>query len=128
MLGRIDRPVLSAGTAEAYRQVAEPSLHISFDRRVHQRVCMFQKRKDFSVFFQKADNRFVQSGKGFVAFVFTGIIYGTAIEYITASVTCRVVGYAFLYAKLITLTVSWRFFSSSLNCFNSVSSRKTEHK
>lgn len=57
----------------------------------------------------KADNRFVQSGKGFVAFVFTGIIYGTAIEYITASVTCRVVGYAFLYAKLITLTVSWRF-------------------
>lgn len=57
----------------------------------------------------KADNRFIQSGKGFVAFVFTGIIYGTAIEYITASVTCRVVGYAFLYAKLITLTVSWRF-------------------
>lgn len=99
MLGRIDRPVLSAGTAEAYRQVAEPSLHISFDRRVHQCVCMFQKRKDFSVFFQKADNRFIQSGKGFVAFVFTGIIYGTAIEYITASVTCRVVGYAFLYAN-----------------------------
>ena len=81
MLGRIDRPVLSAGTAEAYRQVAEPSLHISFDRRVHQCVCMFQKRKDFSVFFQKADNRFIQSGVGFITVLLTGVVYGTAVEY-----------------------------------------------
>ena len=117
MLGRIDRPVLSAGTAEAYRQVAEPSLHISFDRRVHQCVCMFQKRKDFSVFFQKADNRFIQSGKGLVAFVVTGIIFGTAIEYITASVTCRGVGYAFFICKTHHFNRQLAFFQRVLELF-----------
>ena len=99
MLGGIDGTVLAAGTSEAYHEVAESSFHVSFDGSIHQGVGMFQEREDFTVVFQKLDDRCIQTRERFVAFVLARIVHGTAIEHITAPVAGRVVGDAFLVGE-----------------------------
>ena len=99
MLGGIDRTVLSAGTAEAYGKVGESPFDVALYMGIYQRIDVFQEAGDFSVFFQETDDIFIQSRIWLVSVIFAGIIYGTAIEYITTSVSGWVFRYSFLVGE-----------------------------
>ena len=99
VLCRVDGTVLAARTAEADGQVGEATLHISFHRSVDQAVDMLQEGGDFAVVLQEADDGFVQSGEGLVAFVLAGIVHGPAVEDEAAAVARRIFRDAFLVGK-----------------------------
>ena len=99
MLGRVDGTVLAARAAEADRKVGETAFHVAFDRSVDQTVDVFQEGRDFTIVFEEADDRFVQSREGFVAFVLAGVVYGAAVEDKTSTVARRIFGDAFLVGK-----------------------------
>lgn len=84
---RIYGTVLSSGTAEADREVGKPSFQKALYMSISQCVYVFQKLEYFTVLFQKVDNRFVASGQLLVLFVLSRIVHGTAVEYISASVS-----------------------------------------
>ena len=60
---------------------------------------MIEKTKKLSVFFEEGNHRFIQSGKRFVTFIFSGIIYSAAIKNIAAPIACRIVRNPFLISK-----------------------------
>ena len=62
VLGGIDGTVLSAGTAEADGKVGESPFDVALHMGIYQGIDVFQEAGDFSVFFQEADNIFIQSG------------------------------------------------------------------
>ena len=60
---------------------------------------MFEERGYFSIVFQKADNRFIQSGEGFITVVLTGVVYSTAVEYKAATIATGIFRDTFLVCK-----------------------------
>lgn len=64
VLCRVDGAVLPAGAAEAYGEVGEPAFHIPLYGGIYQGVDMFQENGYLTVFFEEADNGFVQPGEG----------------------------------------------------------------
>ena len=61
---RINRTMLSSGTAEANGQITEATFHISLHRSIYQRIDRVEETENFTIFFEKTDHRFVQSVKG----------------------------------------------------------------
>ena len=101
VLCRVHGAVLSAGAAEADRQIGEAAFHVALHGSVDKGVGMLQEYGYLAVVFQEADNGFVQSREGFVTLVL---------------------------AKLVTFTTRRRFCRSSVNCFRSVSSRRIRQR
>ena len=99
VLGRVNGTVLATRAAEADRQVRKAAFHVAFHRSVHQTVNMLQEGCDFTVVLQKADDGFVQSREGLIAFIFAGIVYGTAVEHKASAVARRIFGNTFLIGK-----------------------------
>ena len=60
---------------------------------------MFEERGYFSIIFQEADNRFIQSGEGFITVVLTGVVYGTAVEYKATTVATGILRDTFFICK-----------------------------
>ena len=90
-LGTIDRTVLPAGTTERHLQVRKIAFNEPLYMMVHQSINGLQERKYLAVFFEKIDHRLVETGKGFVLLILTGIMGRTAVEDVSASVTGLIV-------------------------------------
>ena len=99
MLGRVDRTVLAPRAAETDHQIGESSVHVTFDRSIHNFISMIQETSDLSVFFEETDHRFVQSGKMIVTFVFTRVIDGAAVKDKSTAIATRIVGNSFFIGK-----------------------------
>ena len=99
VLGRINRTVLATGTSKANHEVAESTFHVSFYGSIDQCIGIFEEWEDFTIVFQELDDRLIQSGKWFVAFVLSRVVYRTAIEYKATTIAGRVVRNAFLVGK-----------------------------
>ena len=86
MFSTIDGAMLSACTAERDLQMAK----ITFDKALNMMVYEFihgvQKSEYLSVLLQKINDGLIQTGKGFVRIVLTGIMGRTAVKDISASV------------------------------------------
>ena len=59
MLRTIDRPVLPTCAAETNLQVRETPFHESFHMMIHHGINAIQEPQDFTVLFQKVNNRLV---------------------------------------------------------------------
>lgn len=94
MLGRIDAAMLSTGAAEADLQMVEAALEKTLDMMLDERVDVAEKLGNLAVFFQEADDRFVQTGQGFVLVVLAGVVGRATVEDIAASVARCILGYA----------------------------------
>ena len=99
VLGGIDGAMLASCTSEAYHEVAESSFHVSLYGSVYQSVGMFQEWEDFTVIFQEFDDGGIQTRERFVALVLAWIVYGSTIEYISTTITGRVVWNPFLVGE-----------------------------
>ena len=53
MLGRINRAMLSPGTAEADGQITESTFHITFHGSIYQSIDMIEETEYFAIFFKK---------------------------------------------------------------------------
>ncbi len=73
VLCRVHGAVLSAGAAEADRQIGEAAFHVALHGSVDKGVGMLQEYGYLAVVFQEADNGFVQSREGFVTLVLAGL-------------------------------------------------------
>src|SRR3712207_641065 len=91
MLSGIYRTVLSTRATEANGKMCKSALHIAFHRSVDQRTSVFEEADNLSVFFEKTDNRLVQTGKRFVAFILAGIVHRATIEHKASAVACGIV-------------------------------------
>ena len=91
--------VLSAGAAEADRQIGEAAFHVALHGSVDKGVGMLQEYGYLAVVFQEADNGFVQSREGFVTLVLAGVVHSAAVEDKTSTVARRIFGDAFLVGK-----------------------------
>ena len=99
MLGRINGAVLAARASETDRQIGKATFHVALDGNVDQSIDVLQESYDFTIVFEEADDRFVQSRERFVAFVFTGVVHGTAVEDEASAVARRIFGNAFLVGE-----------------------------
>ena len=70
---------------------------------------MFEESGYLSIFFEEADNRFIQSGERFVTVIFAGIVYSAAIEDETTTVSTGIFGNTFLVGKAGNLHNKLRF-------------------
>ena len=86
MLCRIDRTMLSACASEADHQMRKATFQITFYRSIHQCLHMLQESRNFTVLFQKTDNRFIPSRQCLVCIIAAGIMDSPSIEYKTAAV------------------------------------------
>ena len=78
VLCRVHGAVLSAGAAEADRQIGEAAFHVALHGSVDKGVGMLQEYGYLAVVFQEADNGFVQSREGFVTLVLAGVVHSAA--------------------------------------------------
>ena len=83
--------MLTAGTAKRYLQVGKSTFKVSLDRAIYQSVGMVEKRQYLTIFFKKIFYRCIQAGELLVLVILAGIVCGTTIEYVSATVA-RVVG------------------------------------
>ena len=60
---------------------------------------MFEERGYFSIVFQEADNRFIQSSEGFITVVLTRVVYGTTVEYKATTVATGILRDTFFICK-----------------------------
>ena len=91
--------MLSARTSERNHQIRKSTVYVSFDGCIHQRVYMAEESSDFTIVFQKTDNRFVQTREMIESFVLTGVIDGPAIEDKASAVAARIVRDSFFVGK-----------------------------
>ncbi len=111
VLGTVHRPVLSAGAAVCHHKVGEATFDVAGHGGVDQRIAVVEEREHFAVFFKKIHNALVKSGERFVAFVFSRVVYGTAIEYEAATISAGVVGYPFFICE------AENFYCEALACY-----------
>ena len=63
MLGGVDRTVLAPRATETDHQIGKSSVHVTFDRSIHNFISMIQETSDLSVFFEERITGSSKSGK-----------------------------------------------------------------
>ena len=86
MLGTIDRAVLAAGAAEGHHQRCKAAAHECLHMRIHDTIGVFEKPCDFSIFFQKTDDRLITAGQFPILFITAGIMDGAAVKDIASTI------------------------------------------
>jgi len=86
MLGGIDGAVLTTRTSEAEHQRGEATLDIAAHVGIGQFIDRVKERQDFAVVLQEADDWLVESRQLLVRFIASGVVRGTAVEDIAATI------------------------------------------
>ena len=87
MLRAVDGTMLTSGTSEIDHKTGKSTGGICLDMRIHNPIHMVQKRKYLSVLFKEIDDLLVHSGKVLILSVPTGVMDGSAIEYVASAVS-----------------------------------------
>ena len=87
VFGTIDRTMLATGTTESNLEVRETTFKKTLHMVVYKRVNRVEEGENLSVLFEEVDNGFVQSCDRFELIVLAGIMRGTAVKDIAASVS-----------------------------------------
>ena len=101
VLGTIDATMLTACASESKLKMGKSSVQISLYMEVCQTIDALKEREDFSVLFQKVDDRLVESCQLFVLLITSRIVRTAAIKDITASVSAFVSRNPFLIRERI---------------------------
>ena len=99
MLGGIDRTMLTTCAAKANRKIGKTSLYVTLHAGIYQGIDMIQESEYLAIFFEELDDWFVESDKRFVAIILAGIVDSAAVEHEAATITCGIIGDAFLIGK-----------------------------
>lgn len=99
MLCAVYRSVLTSGTAVRHHQICEPAVDISLDGSIDQGMAVVEECNYFAIVLKEFYYVAVQSGEGLVAFVFSRIVDGAAVENETSAITGGIVRYTFLICE-----------------------------
>lgn len=99
MLGRVYRAMLAAGASVCYHQARKTTFDVPLYRTVDQGITMLKECSDFAILLKEIYHLLVQACECFIAVVFAGIVDGTTVKYISATVSRRIVRYAFFIGK-----------------------------
>ena len=80
---------------------------------------MIEETEYFTIFFEESNYRFIQSGKGFVTLILTGIVDGPAVEHIPSSIAGGVIRNPFLISKAHHLDSKLPLFQAIRKLFQS---------
>lgn len=90
MFGAIDRPVLTAGTAESDLQMLKTALYKTFYVVIYQFVNRLEKSQYLAVGLKEIYHRLIQTRERFVFVILAGVVRGTAVEDVPAAVAGRI--------------------------------------
>ena len=99
MLCTIDAAMLTACATEADRQTGKIASHKPLDMMVYQRVDMAQKLQNLTIIFQKTYNLAVQAREVLILLIAPGVVGGTAVKNVAATIAGGVGGQAPLIAE-----------------------------
>ena len=86
MLCRVDTAMLSAGTSEREHKVGKSTVDIALYMSVSQLIYTFEKGKNLTVVLKESYYGLVESCEFLVWLIASGIVSGTAVEYIASAI------------------------------------------
>lgn len=95
VLCAVYRPVLTTGASVSNHEICKSAVDVTLYGSIYKRMAVFKEGVDLSVVFQEFDYIGIKPGERLVAVVFARIINGSAVEYVSAAVSCGVVRNAF---------------------------------
>ena len=99
MLGSIDRTMLATCAAKADRKIGKTSLYVTLHAGIYQGIDMIQESEYLAIFLEELDDWFIESDKRFVAIILARVVDSAAVEHEAATITCGIIGDAFLIGK-----------------------------
>lgn len=94
-MGRVDRAVTAAGTAERHQERGESAPQIFVDRGVDQRLGRTEEGEYLAILFKKFGDLAIHAGEWFVTVITPGVMHRAAVEDKAAPVARRIFGVAF---------------------------------
>ena len=109
MLCRIHTAMLATSASEGKHQAGKPTLDIAGHMCIGKSVDTIEECEDFTIIFQEAYDRLIQSGEFLIWLISSGVVRATTVEDISAAVARFILGDTFSVGEAIYPYHQWAF-------------------